>query len=849
MPLSSEHRLLHYVKPKDKTRYNSRTADLNAERQAAERAESLGTQQAQAASQFAAAGNDSAASKYQQEAQGFDTQAQAYDPQALANVQTVYNAPDGVTYDPQTGITAPTNDPREPAPTTMRERSEARGQARVQAGLQPSGGEFYTPEQAAQINAARAQEETELLKQQDIESERQERRASSSAAGAAASQKAQKAAQDAPLQDTSKLDRMSNILDGIIAATGDPMGPVYKEMMLQDMQDREDAEANAALSLDASIERADEQYDDTRDIIDQFMKVHRENNERYTQLLDETRDAQQKYLAEQEERDLERLAWEGDRETQKLTKQKTAQLLSQSIQNALGGGAFSGAASEQLAQTERDWDRAISDLAKEYSFKKTDVSAFYTQKYIDTNNQLNLDVFNAAKELDEKIEGYAIQGFNSLQARENAEIDAANAYRATIDSAKKAYSDKIQGYVKEMHTTLRDERKAKLDQQNALWDRLFEQRSQDGNLNPGFTQQILDQMEKAGINTSGIDPYAMTTSQVNDLHRRALEEAKAQRDANGRPMTAGQAKELADIDNSLSLLDGVKTSMLVDFKDVGGPIAGRLGSIPGSELFNEGAMRQREFEAQVNLVKQIIGKALEGGVLRKEDEVKYEKILPNIKDTDRIRATKISQLEREIKAKKAGLLQNLSLSGYNTSGYDFGDPLESNEVPRVTDDEAQQILERIESGEPLSLDAPNAGTALASLGTSQTQGFTTPIGTNLYSPATIKAWNGQHKGIDIAMPPGTPLPAVVPGKVISAGYQDGWGNTVVIRAEDGSEHRYSHLDAINVKPGSAVTKGQTIALSGGAKGAKGAGTSTGPHLDYRVKVNGKYIDPYSYTIS
>lgn len=272
--------------------------------------------------------------------------------------------------------------------------------------------------------------------------------------------------------DTTKRDGIATALDGIISASGDPMGPVYKEMILQDWQNMEDSKASAGANLDASVNRAEDQNNDVTALIDKYTKLHQENNDKYTALLDETRDSQQKYLEEQKQRDIDRLTWEANKETQKLTRQKTQQLLSQSIQNALSGGAFSGAANEQLASTEREWDKSISDLATEYSFKKADVSAFYTQKYVDTNNQFNLDIFNAAKELDSKLEGYAIQGFNSIQAMENAKTTASNDYRTAIDLAKKTYSDNVKGYVKEIQTSINSSRDDARAQEQLGWTRL-----------------------------------------------------------------------------------------------------------------------------------------------------------------------------------------------------------------------------------------------------------------------------------------------------------------------------------------------------------------------------------------
>lgn len=240
------------------------------------------------------------------------------------------------------------------------------------------------------------------------------------------------------------------------------------------------------------------------------------------------------------------------------------------------------------------------------------------------------------------------------------------------------------------------------DTQNGLWNRLFQQRAQDGNLNPTLTKKILQEMKAAGIDTSDIDPDSMTLAQLNEVNRNKLAKEKADEDAKGKPLTPAQLKSLTEFDDSLGLLGSVERSILGDFANVGGPLSGRVGSIPGMELFSENAARMREFDAQVTLVKQIIGKALEGGVLRQEDEFKYEKILPNIKDTDRTREFKLNELRKQIKAKRKNLIDNLSLNGMNTSGFDVGDPLEDFEQGNLTDEEADAILEGIETGEPLS---------------------------------------------------------------------------------------------------------------------------------------------------
>jgi murein DD-endopeptidase MepM/ murein hydrolase activator NlpD len=128
-----------------------------------------------------------------------------------------------------------------------------------------------------------------------------------------------------------------------------------------------------------------------------------------------------------------------------------------------------------------------------------------------------------------------------------------------------------------------------------------------------------------------------------------------------------------------------------------------------------------------------------------------------------------------------------------------------------------------------------------------TQDFSTPIASRddggLYDQTTVDAWGKKHAGLDVAMPVGTKLPSLVNGKVIEAQKTPGWGNTVVIEDANGGQHRLSHLSEISVKKGDTISRGQVVALSGNT------GNSTGPHLDYRIKLKNAYIDPSIYQYS
>jgi Rod binding domain-containing protein len=97
-----------------------------------------------------------------------------------------------------------------------------------------------------------------------------------------------------------------------------------------------------------------------------------------------------------------------------------------------------------------------------------------------------------------------------------------------------------------------------------------------------------------------------------------------------------------------------------------------------------------------------------------------------------------------------------------------------------------------------------------------------------------------HTGLDIAVPKGSRVNAAATGTVVFAGPKGGYGNLVVIRHPDGKETRYGHLEKLMVSEGENVTSGQQIALSGST------GKSTGPHLHFEIRENGKALNPLKF---
>lgn len=97
-----------------------------------------------------------------------------------------------------------------------------------------------------------------------------------------------------------------------------------------------------------------------------------------------------------------------------------------------------------------------------------------------------------------------------------------------------------------------------------------------------------------------------------------------------------------------------------------------------------------------------------------------------------------------------------------------------------------------------------------------------------------------HSGIDIAVPMGSPVYASESGVVIYSGWSKGYGNLVIIKHRDNKSTYYGHNLELLVKEGERVNQGKIIAFSGNT------GISTGPHLHFEIRVNGRTVDPMKY---
>lgn len=103
----------------------------------------------------------------------------------------------------------------------------------------------------------------------------------------------------------------------------------------------------------------------------------------------------------------------------------------------------------------------------------------------------------------------------------------------------------------------------------------------------------------------------------------------------------------------------------------------------------------------------------------------------------------------------------------------------------------------------------------------------------------LLGYSRPHHGVDYGAPTGTPVKAVGSGVVTKRGWAGGYGNQIIIRHNGSLESMYSHLSgfARGLKEGQKIRQGQVIGFVGST------GLSTGPHLDFRLRQNGEFVNP------
>lgn len=118
-------------------------------------------------------------------------------------------------------------------------------------------------------------------------------------------------------------------------------------------------------------------------------------------------------------------------------------------------------------------------------------------------------------------------------------------------------------------------------------------------------------------------------------------------------------------------------------------------------------------------------------------------------------------------------------------------------------------------------------------------GFAWPLAGPVTSGFGMR-WGRLHAGLDVAAGSGTPIRAAAAGTVVFAGVMGGYGNVVVLGHGGGLTTLYAHQSRLAASVGAAVARGQVIGFVGST------GHSTGPHLHFETRVDGRPRNPRAY---
>jgi len=175
---------------------------------------------------------------------------------------------------------------------------------------------------------------------------------------------------------------------------------------------------------------------------------------------------------------------------------------------------------------------------------------------------------------------------------------------------------------------------------------------------PAYVKYALEQV---GYDSSVVDEEL---SRIQSIQTGQPLPPQAQNHTNpgGAQIGTAESANLGDAGAANSMLDLLDKSVQ-DNKDLMGPIEGRARSL------NPYDTQAQTIQGQINATKQIVGKYLEGGVLRAEDEVKYAKILPTLNDTPETAKNKLDTVRKLIEQKKKSQLESFGQAGYDTSQF------------------------------------------------------------------------------------------------------------------------------------------------------------------------------------
>ena len=209
---------------------------------------------------------------------------------------------------------------------------------------------------------------------------------------------------------------------------------------------------------------------------------------------------------------------------------------------------------------------------------------------------------------------------------------------------------------------------------------------------------------------------------------------------------------------------------------------------------------------------------------------------------------KVAEMQRQVEAMEAdvALIKQVAQQRYQLTAHEVkklgidpkrftgtGGPFEAVEPLKAGDPKFKQLFMSWKK-----LDQLETGTiAIPSTEPVKGSSFTSGYGVRS-DPFRGRA--AMHAGIDLAGPLGTPIYATADAYVARSEWASGYGNLIELNHGRGIQTRYGHLSRSAVKPGQRIKRGDLIGYMGST------GRSTGSHLHYEVRIDGKAVNPIPF---
>lgn len=206
-------------------------------------------------------------------------------------------------------------------------------------------------------------------------------------------------------------------------------------------------------------------YDATQKILDNAGKRAGQFFDQSQTFLKEQQDRNDKLLAAQQANVQEQMTWQEQKLTRDLTDANRKELDRMTVSYALRGGYGSDDANNEVSKARWEGEQAITDLQKEFGFKRTDVALQFTDLTQKAHDQYTVNWLNAQNNLEAKLSDLDIQGIANQQAKGNAIAGAYKGYIDEIKAGRKEYAGKLTEASKLVYNAAVQERSFKFQEE------------------------------------------------------------------------------------------------------------------------------------------------------------------------------------------------------------------------------------------------------------------------------------------------------------------------------------------------------------------------------------------------